>query len=113
MSTLPDGVPSPQALPLRCASCGFFPGLEHGAVRHYSTTAAVGDFPAGTRLVLCDDCSRDHQHLLEPVEPTADEQAVDWLLRLRQLRAQGHDFDTALAITNREAGRTPDPEGAR
>lgn len=30
--------------------------------------------------------------------------AVDWLLRLRELQAQGLDFDTALAQANAESG---------
>lgn len=31
------------------------------------------------------------------------DRAVGWLLRLRELQAEGHGFDEALAIANREA----------
>ena len=70
-----------------------------------ATIAAYNAYPSTSGYWRCADCINDNGFATveEYVHHTAQtSRAVNWLLRLRQLQADGMDFDTALAQANAE-----------
>lgn len=62
--------------------------------------------PPAARPPSADDCGHNHQTEAEAwaCDQATNDRAVDWLLRLRQLRRDGLSFDDALAQANAELG---------
>src|SRR5215468_2812495 len=78
-----------------------------------ATIAAYNAYPSTSGYWRCADCINDtgFATVEEYVHHTAQtSRAVNWLLRLRQLQADGMDFDAALAQANAEAELDPDTQ---
>jgi hypothetical protein len=72
-----------------------------------ATLAPYNAYPSKSGYWHCADCIGDDgfatvEQFTEHETQTG--RAVDWLLRVRQLQADGMDFDAALAQANAEAG---------
>jgi len=84
-------------------------GCEHC----HATIAGYNAYPSTSGYWRCADCIGGAGFAtVEEFEraESGNDGAISWLLRLRQLQAEGSDFDSALAQANAEAGLGLDSE---